>query len=215
LKALEHPSIVRAVDIFKVDLRTVLVMEYERGKLLADIVNAGSYLPEGLGIELAANLTSAVEHMASRGYAHRALTSGSVILKPHALNTSSPTAVLIGFSKARQMEGSAWHGKAELAFALDVWGVGMTTAEALTGRSMSVLCDLNQIQVDDRDKFVYSGAPWIFSLEEIMPSACAVSFVKAACTLSPSERPSIAKLKDHPFLERRTCTTACFDRIMR
>jgi hypothetical protein len=109
--------------------------------------------------------------------------------------------VLIGFSKARCVQKSDTQTSPD-DFALDVWGVGMTIAEVMAGCKMCEICDLSRVQMHDREKRLFSGSPWVVDLSESMSSTEAADFVKAACTLSPVLRPSVAKLMEQPFLRR-------------
>jgi serine/threonine protein kinase len=226
LHDLVHPNIVRVVELVRVVVGPIMVMEYIRSQRLSDWLVSRKHVSEKAGRLIASNLSHAVDYLVKKGVAHRNISPENILLQGFASESTEGSAVLIGFGKAQKMQKSTastedFFSVESVApdsgirsslhrltvdcrapdFAADVWGIGTTTAAVLTRHTFDEIYDLSRICVVHKQRFLYSGSPWVFELSEIMPSAYAADFVATACTLSPLQRPTISFLLQHPFLD--------------
>jgi serine/threonine protein kinase len=212
LQELEHPSIVRVVEFFRVTRGPILVLEYVRAQPLSKIVKCNGTFHEDEGSLIASNMCDAVGYLASQRIAHREISPDNVLLKrPIDAETRRLAAVLVGFNRARKDPaqeavrsgliakfGVSRNGHAS-EMASDVWGIGTVTAAVLSGLPADQICEMDRSKGVDGGALT-SGSALAKYLSELLPSTDAADFV--ACAVSPVERPVIAKLLEHPFLQK-------------
>lgn len=99
LAALNHPNLV-PIFIFGIteDNQPYLVMQYEQGKPLSELIEARGRLPLYKSINIFLELASAIQHAHEHGVLHRDLKPSNVILKNY--EGESPDVVLIDFGIA-------------------------------------------------------------------------------------------------------------------
>ncbi len=69
-RMMNHPGVMKVFESDKRS-RVYMVMEWVEGKLLREIMNAQKPLPQERAIQIAINILGALEHIHSRGVAHR------------------------------------------------------------------------------------------------------------------------------------------------
>lgn len=99
LAALNHPNLV-PIFIFGItdDNQPYLVMQYEQGKPLSELIEARGRLPVYKSINIFLKLASAIQHAHEHGVLHRDLKPSNVILKNY--ERENPDVILIDFGIA-------------------------------------------------------------------------------------------------------------------
>lgn len=142
LATLSHPNIVTVLTAERLDDVFFIVMEYVPGETLEAICDRDGALEIGRALDFACQMCNAVDHAHSQGIIHRDLRPGNVIV------TEAAIAKVADFGTSRFLEIAAhgttvigsppymapeqFHGKA--VFASDVYSLGVTMYQMLTGR---------------------------------------------------------------------------------
>lgn len=142
LATLNHPNIVTVLTAERLDDVFFIVMEYVPGETLEAISDREGALEIGRALDFACQMCNAVDHAHSQGIIHRDLRPGNVIV------TEAGIAKVADFGTSRFLEIAAhgttvigsppymapeqFHGKA--VFASDVYSLGVTMYQLLTGR---------------------------------------------------------------------------------
>lgn len=142
LATLSHPNIVTVLTAERIDDVFFIVMEYVAGETLEAISDREGALDLSRALDFACQICNAVDHAHSQGIIHRDLRPGNVIV------TEAGIAKVADFGTSRFLEIAAhgttvigsppymapeqFHGKA--VFASDVYSLGVTTYQLLTGR---------------------------------------------------------------------------------
>lgn len=79
---LEHPNVVRAIDVGQAGACHYFVMEYVEGPTLSDLLRARGPLPEETGLEMASAICDALAHAHARGLVHRDVKPRNIMLGP-------------------------------------------------------------------------------------------------------------------------------------
>jgi serine/threonine protein kinase len=216
LARLNHANIVRTLELVWADETPHMIMHYVRGKPLSDIVGTlQSCLDESVGRKVSSDLCDAVDYINQLGIVHRDIIPSNVILSVGA--DGRQAGVLVDFGTAREpresvmlsQTGAADYRAPEMAFALpygpsvDVWGVGATVCEAMSGVPFSSIYQSRAIVVVDAEEPRFSGNPWIMDWKAKLPPGGSADFVQLALALNPSERATARQLSQHPFLASR------------
>ena len=147
LARLKHPNILAIRDIDTHNQQAYLVLDYvEGGATLADMVHTNSGLLPTVALHLMATLCSAVGYAHAQGLIHADITPRNIIIGldgtpvligfyvaefGHDSLPSVGTGLVIGSSS--YMSPERWKG-AQLTMAADIWSIGVTLYELLTGR---------------------------------------------------------------------------------
>jgi serine/threonine-protein kinase len=142
LATLSHPNIVTVLTAERIDDVFFIVMEYVAGETLEAISDREGALDLSRALDFTCQICNAVDHAHSQGIIHRDLRPGNVIV------TESGIAKVADFGTSRFLEIAAhgttvigsppymapeqFHGKA--VFASDVYSLGVTMYQLLTGR---------------------------------------------------------------------------------
>lgn len=142
LATLSHPNIVTVLTAERIADVFFIVMEYVAGETLEAISDREGALDLSRALDFACQVCNAVDHAHSQGIIHRDLRPGNVIV------TESGIAKVADFGTSRFLEIAAhgttvigsppymapeqFHGKA--VFASDVYSLGVTMYQLLTGR---------------------------------------------------------------------------------
>jgi formylglycine-generating enzyme required for sulfatase activity len=100
LVALRHPNVVEVQRYIEANGTAYVVMKYEEGKSLADLVKGGKTLSEAEIIEVLPPLLDGLEAVHAKNYVHRDIKPGNIYLR---VADGSP--VLLDFGAARQAIG--------------------------------------------------------------------------------------------------------------
>ena len=141
LATLDHPNIVSITTAEKQDNVFFIVMEYVQGKTLETIIATGGRLEVDRALDYASQIAHAVEHAHAQGVIHRDLRPANVLV------SESGTLKVADFGTSRFLEIAA-HGttiigsppymapeqfRGEAVFASDLYSVGVTVYQMLTG----------------------------------------------------------------------------------
>jgi eukaryotic-like serine/threonine-protein kinase len=142
LATLSHPNIVAVLTAERLDDIFFIVMEYVPGETLEALSDREGPMDLGRALDFACQMCNAVDHAHGQGIIHRDLRPGNVIV------TETGVAKVADFGTSRFLEIAAhgttvigspaymapeqFHGKA--VFASDVYSLGVTLYQLLTGR---------------------------------------------------------------------------------
>ncbi len=141
LATLDHPNIVSITTAEKQDNVFFIVMEYVQGETLETIIATGGRLEVDRALDYASQIAHAVEHAHAQGVIHRDLRPANVLV------SESGTLKVADFGTSRFLEIAA-HGttiigsppymapeqfRGEAVFASDLYSVGVTVYQMLTG----------------------------------------------------------------------------------
>ena len=145
MKKLDHPSLPRIVDILEENGMLILVMDYIRGESLADLLKRSGPFPEKLVRGWLFRLASVLQYLHSQDppVIYRDMKPANVIRKPDG------TLVLLDLGIAREYKeeqlqdtvllgtrgyaAPEQYGNAQTDIRSDIYSLGMTAAELLTG----------------------------------------------------------------------------------
>lgn len=101
LTKFEHRNLVRVVNVFELHGSAYMVMNYEQGESLQQVLKREKTLPEKRLLQILLPLMSGLELIHDRGFVHRDIKPGNIFLR----QDGSP--VLLDFGSARQTRGHA------------------------------------------------------------------------------------------------------------
>ena len=146
LRQLNHPNIVAMLDIFEMDGKQTIVMEYMPGGSLRDLINAEEPLPVEQVLDIALELADALSRAHHLDIIHRDLKPGNVLLAedgtPRLADFGiaslerdnirlTPTGSILG--SPAYMSPEALRGEL-LDSRTDIWSFGMILYELLAGK---------------------------------------------------------------------------------
>ena len=202
LRELDHPNIVRYIDIIKAEKRMFLVLEYvEQGSLLSIVKQFGS-LPENLIAVYIDQTLRGLAYLHSKNVAHCDIKCANI------LSTKRGEMKLTDFGVSRTLakaEGNLapeavgtpyWMAPEIIELkgvtpAADIWSLGATVIELLTGKppyiELNAMSALFRIVQDDMPP-----------LPECSDEC--VDFLKQCFRKEPAERPAAEALLRHAFI---------------
>jgi hypothetical protein len=101
LTRFEHPNLVRVLNVFELHGTAYMVMNYEQGESLAQVLKREKTLPEARLLQILLPLMNGLELIHARGFVHRDIKPGNIFIR----QDGSP--VLLDFGSARQTRGHA------------------------------------------------------------------------------------------------------------
>lgn len=144
LADLDHPSIPRLVGGSMTSPRPHLVLEFIPGPRLSSVLRRRGPLPLEAGIDLAHHLGAALDHIHRRGYLHLDVKPSNTVLgtPPHLIDLSVARTLDAAQALRSNVGTDAYIAPEQcdpragvpVGGAADVWGLGATLWEALTGR---------------------------------------------------------------------------------
>jgi len=159
LAKLNHPGIVRVIDIFEENNTAYFVMEYVEGNSLMQLVRKHGTLPQEKVINYTCQLLEALEVVHKTGMLHRDIKPDNILVTP------DDKVVLIDFGSAREFaEGTISHSviltpgyappeqyssRAHRGPFTDIYSVGATMYFCLTGQKPDSAPDRTQPGMDD------------------------------------------------------------------
>lgn len=195
LRALDHPSVVDAVDADVDGPRPHIVLAYIDGRRLSTWVRRRGALDAASVRALGSALASGLGHVHGRGYVHLDVKPSNVLVG------ASPC--LIDFDVARTVEaagqlrstvGTGAYAAPEqrdpqehdVGVAADVWGFGVTLAEAIVGERPPV-----EAESEARG----AVASWTVASAEGAPTPL-IEVLVACLDPRPGDRPSAAAIAE-------------------
>ncbi len=139
LAVLNHPNLV-PIFIFGItdDNQPYLVMQYEQGKPLSELIEARGRLPLFKSINIFLQLASAIQHAHEHGVLHRDLKPSNVILKNY--ERENPDVVLIDFGIAMVANNNSMDSLTKTGILLGT--PAYMSPEQVTGRELDERSDI-------------------------------------------------------------------------
>ncbi len=197
LTKFKHPSIVRVRSVFKENNTAYMVMEYERGESLQEILTRRKKLDEAELINIIIPLLGGLEIVHETGFIHRDIKPANIFIR----KDGSP--LLLDFGSARQALGEEtktltslvspgyapfeqYYSKSDEQGAFtDIYGLGATLYRAVTG--------VSPMDAVDRSKSILQNSTdSIVTASEIARGQYSERFLAAidhAMKFKPEERP--------------------------
>jgi serine/threonine protein kinase len=196
LEQLQHPVLVRSFGAFIEGARPHLVLEHLEGPRLSTLVRRFGPLAAEQIIPLAGRMISALAYLANEKWVHLDVKPRNIVVTASPrlidLSVARPVSALKGIRRpvgtdaymAPEQCDSDRYG--EIGPASDVWGLGATLYEALTGRQA--------FEPDGVDRF-----PQLRRTPPIVPAKAPPALAAAigACLVNdPAQRPTAEQLGD-------------------
>jgi uncharacterized RDD family membrane protein YckC len=174
---LQHPNVVTIYYIGNFEGASYFVMEYVRGKTLAEVLEAGGPLPWGDALEYIIQTTRALATAHVRGMIHRDVKPSNLLLSDVASPVQRPEIKVADFGLATSGEASEgrfagtpyYAAPEQLAgaapdFRGDIYALAITFYELLTGQvpfkadSLEGMTDMHRVA--PRPQIANQVAPW-------------------------------------------------------
>lgn len=204
LTRFEHPNLVRVFNVFEMNNTAYMVMNYEVGKSLQQVLKSRKTLGEQEIMRILLPLMDGLEVMHEQGFVHRDIKPGNIFMR----GDGSP--VLLDFGSARQTRATADRESDETQQTLttlvspgyapieqygtqkdrqgpwtDIYGMGATVYRAITG-TMPVAA------VDRGDAIVHDNKDPYLPLKEVYRDRYSEDFLAAidhALSFKAQDRP--------------------------
>ena len=197
LAQFKHANIVRVLTVFPENNTAYMVMEYEHGKAMSEILQERKTIPEDELKSIFLPILDGLQQVHESGFIHRDIKPPNIFIR------ADGTPVLLDFGSARQSLGQLTHTLTSMVspgFApfeqyvsksdkqgpwTDIYGLGATLYRSVVGRSPAEAMDRSEALLHtSRDSFV--GAA------EIAPEGYSTEFLRAidhALAFKAEERP--------------------------
>jgi formylglycine-generating enzyme required for sulfatase activity/serine/threonine protein kinase len=197
LAKFKHPNIVRVLTVFPENNTAYMVMEYERGRAMNELLKGKNALSEHQLKSIALPVLDGLQHVHAAGFIHRDIKPPNLFIR----EDGSP--VLLDFGSARQSFGFKTKTLTSMVspgFApfeqyvaksdkqgpwTDIYGMGATLYRSIVGRSPTDAMDRSEA-------ILHSTTDPYVSISEIKPEGYSDAFLAAidhALAFKPEDRP--------------------------
>lgn len=150
ISKLNHPNIIKVLDVFEENGTAYYVMEYIEGGSLSDLINKKGSLSEAETLNYTRQIASALQYIHANNMNHLDVKPGNVLLRKNGdvvlidfgmsknydkmgeATTSSPIGVSIGYAPIEQ---SRVGGLGMFSPATDIYSLGATMFKMITGQT--------------------------------------------------------------------------------
>jgi len=204
MQQLDHPNIVKLIDVFQSKRKLVLILEYCKGGTLFDHLMKIKHYSEKDAVEIALQLAKAVQHMHSRGVVHRDLKPENILYE-----TKDPQSAikLTDFGLSKYLHGN--NGRRTMLSAcgtpnfvapeivlkkpynekVDIWSIGIILYVILSGHLPFYSKDLQTLLAKiAKGKFHFRPAPF----KKV--SAYGKIVLQRIICANPAQRPDASEL---------------------
>ena len=215
LKTLDHPHIMKVVDVMETTSNIFIITDLCRGRELFDNIAERGHFTEADAADVVRRLASALEYMHRRGVAHRDLKPENVMFSDADENMDSLKIIDFGFSRSflsddsrevkksmNTMLGSRGYVAPEVTSghaytqAVDLWSLGIVTYTLLCGY-LPFRQDSEYFRRREPPKFklVFPRREWA------LVSTAAKDLCKRLLIEDPSRRFTAAQCLQHEWLQ--------------
>ena len=145
---LNHPNIVTAYDVGKAAEHHYFVMEYVDGPTLYDRIKQGKHIREAEAIQVAIQVTHALQHAHQRGFVHRDIKPKNIMISKHGVVKLADLGLARAMSDKDAAEAEAGRaygtpyyispeqirGEVHIGPPADIYGLGATFYHMVTGK---------------------------------------------------------------------------------
>lgn len=194
LRRLNHPNIVKILDLILVDKEYAIVLEYVQGGSLLDLIRSSERLPLGFVLKISLELADALARAHHLKIIHRDLKPANILLADDGMprltdfgvarmeteNTLTQEGMMIGspgYMSPEMINGGVVDGRA------DVWSFGVVLYESLAGKRLFE----GQSAVETLYKLMTAPIPKIKDIRDDIPDSLA-ELIDRILVRDPDER---------------------------
>jgi len=202
MKLLEHPNIVKLIEIIELDTKTCLVMEYVDGGDLFEYILNETRLSEPKSAKLFRQIVDAIEYLHQNLVIHRDLKPENILLDLSKDQVKLNDFGLSNFMKPGNLLntfcGSPHYCSPEIMLEskyigpeVDVWSMGVILYTMTTG--------LFPWEGDSLPEVMRNAVKGNYTVPDFISSDCKDLINRMICIV-PLKRATIAEIKTHPWL---------------
>lgn len=202
---LNHPYIVKLLEVIETETFFVLVIERVEGEEILEYIVRNKFLSEKETQKYAIQLIEALRHMHSVGVVHRDLKTENILLDTRRnikVIDFGLSSIWSQGTKLKTFCGSPVYAAPELIKGrpytgpeVDVWSLGMNIYAMLAGKLPYSSSSMRRLLA----KMVKGE----FAIRSEWSQNC-VDFIKAVLVVSPTERPTLDQVANHPWITHRS-----------
>jgi serine/threonine protein kinase len=200
LETLAHPGLARAVDVSFEGAHPHLALEHVEGPTLRRVIRREGALTADAVLPLAREVASVIDHIGRAGWVHLDLKPGNIVMgaPPRVIDLSLARTVERAqrlsepVGTRRYMAPEQIHPQGDIGAHTDVWGLGVTLYQAISGRRpfREPLTRAEDAPLEDRfPQLEDEPLPWAVPVPGRLADA-----ILACLRKEPAGRPSPAEL---------------------
>ncbi|XP_013777029.1 serine/threonine-protein kinase H1 homolog [Limulus polyphemus] len=209
LRRVNHPNVIRLVEVFESNDKIYMVMELATGGNLLDRIEAHGYFVESDAIQVLKMMLCGVSYLHSLGITHRDLKPDN-LLYYHPGNDSRIMITDFGFASTRKPNGNVFMhtvcgtpqyiapeivSRQPYTCAVDMWAVGVITFILLSGTfPFDAKQDAVILKLVLKGSYSLSSEVW----EEVSDKA--KDFVRVLLLCDPQQRLTAVQALKHPWI---------------
>jgi len=207
MRAIEHPNLVKFYGAEKVDTTVFIFMEYVAGGSLDSLLKSFGPMSGEMIKPYLRQLLEGLSYLHQNHIIHRDIKGANILITPDGTAKLSDfgAAALVDDANATQrksMCGTPFWMSPEVVraeghnWSADIWSLGCTVLEMLTGKPPFAHLNLNQFGVMNLLTSLEGDPPLPIDL-----APQPVEFIRACLKVDKTQRPTAKQLLSHPFLQ--------------